>query len=253
MRSLWAWSLLVALASVPGNAPVTSTRALVAAMQRQYGSSWYHTATFEQKTTTIGADGRSTVATWYEALEVPGRLRIDFAPVGDGNGLLFANGQMYSFKAGKLASSRAYIHPLLLLGFDIYKLPVDEVMKELKGLNFDVSKFHEDTWEGRQVYIVGADPGDQHTAQFWVDREHLYFIQMIRPTGPNGVQTQEVEFNKYERLGGGWMAPEVISRTDAHVTTTEEYSDLRVNVPLEAKLFDPAYFSSVHWKAPDRS
>lgn len=60
------------------------------------------TATFVQKTTTIAADGTPKVATWYEALAVPGSLRIDFAPVSDGNGALFTGGKTFSFKDGKV-------------------------------------------------------------------------------------------------------------------------------------------------------
>jgi hypothetical protein len=71
---------------------------------------------------------------------------------------------------------------------------------------------------------------------------------MIRPGGPDGAQTQETQFNKYQKLGGGWMSPEVIFMIDGKVVTTEEYSDLRANVPLDPKLFDPQYFATVHWK-----
>src|SRR5579863_9543877 len=127
--------------------PVTTTADLIAAMQRAYGASWYRTATFVQKTTTFAADGSSTVATWYEAVGVPGRLRIDFTPVADGNGVLFADGKTYSFKNGQVAASRPYVHPLLLLGFDIYKLPAAEVLRELTDLKFDVSQFRTDRWQ----------------------------------------------------------------------------------------------------------
>ena len=44
------------------------------------------------------------------------------------------------------------------------------------------------------------------------------------------------------------MSPEVIFKVDDKVVTTEEYSDLRANVKLPEKLFDPASFATVHWK-----
>jgi hypothetical protein len=229
-------------------APVTTTRALVDTMQKRYGGTWYSNATFVQKTITYAPDGTSTEAIWYEALAVPSKLRIDYAPTKDGNGLLFVDGQLHSFKAGKLASSRAFVHPLLLLGFDIYKLPADVVMSQLAGLKFDVSVFHEDTWQGRPVFVVGAPKGDERSSQFWIDRDQLYFVRMIRPSGANGAQVQETQFNKYQRLAGGWMAPEVLFFVDGKPTTKEEYSELRANVTLDAKLFDPQYFATVHWR-----
>jgi hypothetical protein len=245
---VWSVALALATARQPRAAAITTTAELIAAMQRQYAASWYKTATFVQKTTTFNPDGTSKVETWYEAMSIPGSLRIDFTPVKSGNGLVFAGGQIHTFKDGKLDNSRPFVHPLLLLGFDIYRLPAATVAEQLTGLKFDLSILREDAWQGRPVYVVGAAKGDSHSAQFWIDRERLYFVRMLKPSGPNGSRTQETQFNKYRRLAGGWMAPEVIFKTDGVTMTTEEYSDLRADVTLEPRLFDPRFWTSVHWK-----
>ena len=226
---------------------IKTTADLIQAMQKKYGKSWYKTATFVEKTTEYQKDGTTKVSTWYEALSVPGSLRIDFAPVKNGNGILFTSGKIYSFKNGKADNSRPFVHPLLILGFDIYKLPLSDVMNALKGLEFDLSFVREDIWQGRAAYVVGAKQGDLHSPQFWIDKQNLYFVRMLRPAGKDGVQTQETQFNKYQRLGGGWMSPEVIFMVDARTLTTEEYSEMRADVPLDGKLFDPQYWNSVHW------
>src|SRR5437016_543254 len=240
--------LLFAIAPATFAAKITTTKDLVQAMQKKYAKSWYKTATFVQKTTNIDKDGNKKVATWYEAMSLPGSLRIDFTPTKDGNGILFTNGQIYSFKSGKVDTNRAFVHPLMILGFDIYRLSQADVLEKLKGLKFDLSILREDTWQGRPVYVVGAREGDLHSSQFWIDKKNLYFVRMIRPSGRDGAQTQETQFNKYVRLGGGWMAPEVIFTVDGKIVTTEEYSDMRADVSLDNRLFDPKYFTSVHWK-----
>ncbi len=229
-------------------AKIATAEDLIQAMQKKYSKSWYKTATFVQVTTNYQPDGTKKVETWYEALSVPGTLRIDFTPVKDGNGILFTNYQMYLFKNGKLETNRAFVHPLMILGFDIYRLPQAEVIDKLKGLKFDLSILREDTWQSRPVYVVGAKQGDLHAAQFWIDQKNLYFVRMIRPAGKDGAQTQETQFNKYQKLGGGWMAPEVIFTVDGKTVTTEEYSDLRADVSFDARLFDPQYFATVHWR-----
>src|SRR5260370_28150560 len=101
-------------------------------MQQKYGKSWYQTATFVQKTSDYDKDGNKKVSTWYEALSVPGSLGIDVTPIKDGAGILFANYQIYSFKNGKAETNRPFVHPLMILGFDIYLLPPTEVMEKLK-------------------------------------------------------------------------------------------------------------------------
>jgi hypothetical protein len=247
MRSVLLFLLLL-VAPATFAAKIKTTEDLVAAMQKKYGESWYRTATFVQKTTDYDKDGNKKVSTWYEALSVPGSLRIDFAPVKDGSGILFTNNSVYSFKDGKQENSRPFVHPLMVLGFDIYKLPLANVIETLKGLKFDLAVVREDTWQGRPVYVVGAKQGDQHSPQFWIDQKNLYFVRMLRPTGKDGAQTQETQFNKYQRLGGGWMAPEVIFKVDNQVRTTEEYSEMRSNPALDSKLLDPQYWTSVHWR-----
>jgi outer membrane lipoprotein-sorting protein len=248
MRFLLLCLVLLVVPATYAAAKIKTTEDLIQAMQKKYGKSWYRTATFVQKTTNHQPDGTTKVETWYEALSVPGSLRIDFAPVKDGNGILFTNNQIYSFKNGKVDTNRPFVHPLMVLGFDIYKLPMASVLDLLKGLKFDLSVLREDTWQGRAVYVVGAKQGDLHSAQFWIDQKNLYFVRMLRPAGKDGAQTQEIQFNKYQRLGGGWMAPEVIFKVDDQIRTTEEYSEIRANPSLDNKLFDPQYWTSVHWK-----
>jgi hypothetical protein len=161
---------------------------------------------------------------------------------------LFTDGKIYVFKDGKVENTRPFEHPLLILGFDVYRAPATDVIAKLQALKFDLSQFREDTWQGRPVYVVGAKAGDLHSTQFWIDQENLYFVRMIRPGGKDGTQTQETQFNKYEKLGGGWMAPEVIFMIDGKTVTTEKYSDMRADVKLEPKLFDPDSWTKVHWK-----
>src|SRR2546421_1694132 len=212
--------LILLAAPVAHASKIKTTEDLIAAMQKKYGKSWYKTATFVQKTTEYEKDGTTKVSTWYEALSVPGSLRIDFAPVKDGNGILFTNGSVYSFKDGKVDSTRPFVHPLMILGFDIYKLPVASLLDTLKKLKFDLSVVREDIWQGRPAYVVGAKQGDLHSPQFWIDKKNLYFVRMIRPVGKDGAQTSETQFNKYQKLGGGWISPEVIFLVDGRIVTT---------------------------------
>src|SRR6185369_11589313 len=152
-------------------AKISNTNELISAMQKKYGKSWYKTATFVQETTNIEPDGTSKVETWYEAMSVPGSLRIDFTPTSEGNGILFTGSKIFVFKNGKVDSSRPFEHPLLILGFDIYRSPASEVTAKLQALKCDLAQFREETWQGRPVYVVGAKAGDLHSPQFWIDQE----------------------------------------------------------------------------------
>jgi hypothetical protein len=221
--------------------PPKNGEELIALMRDKYAGKWYRTLTFVQKTTL--PDGR--IETWYEALELPGKLRIDVAPLDSMKTLLFRNDSLYIFEQGKLKASQAFVHPLMVLGFDVYQEPVTKTVAKLRGLKFDLSKLRETTWQGRPTYIVGAEPGDTSSPQFWIDKERLYFVRSFEPSKKTPSVINETRFDKYIPLGGGWLEMEVLFLTNGKQQVREEYSDPKVNVKLDPAIFDPG-----SWKAP---
>src|ERR1051326_5566748 len=128
MKHLLLLAIILLMLPMISYAKISNTNELIAAMQKKYGKSWYKTATFVQQTTNVEPDGTSKVEKWYEAMSVPGSLRIDFTPTSEGNGILFTDGKIYVFKNGKVDTTRPFEHPLLILGFDIYRSPASEVI-----------------------------------------------------------------------------------------------------------------------------
>jgi outer membrane lipoprotein-sorting protein len=250
MRSAFILFLLLATLAPVATAKIETAEALFAAMQKKHAKSWYRTLTFVQKSTTFKPDGTSESVIWYEALNAPGKLRIDIDPLKNGNGFMFADGKQYVFKEGKLVDTRDRINPLLVLGFDVYFQPPSETIKQLKEFNFDFSKLHEDTWQGRPVYVVGADKGDVRSPQFWIDKQNLYFVRLIELVGKDKDKVQEILFNKYQKAqGGGWVSPEVVVNLDGKRVFMEEYSEIKTGVKLDDKLFDPqSWTTATHWR-----
>jgi outer membrane lipoprotein-sorting protein len=247
MQKILFLFLLLALA-IPAAAKIKTGEELIAAMQKKYAGKWYKTLTFVQKNTSYKPDGTIENSVWYEAMNAPGKLRIDFAPLERGDGAIYMDGMQHSFKDGKLANSRPLVHSLLVLGFDVYLQPVEKTVGQLKNLGFDLSTLREDKWEGNDVYVVGAKQGDLKSPQFWIDKKDLLFVKMIQPVGKNKDHSQEVQFNKYQKVkGGGWVSPEVVFLTDGKKVFVEEYTDVQTNVPLDAKLFD-----TKEWMTADR-
>lgn len=218
---------------------------LVRAMHDRYAGRWPSSVTFVQESTFYEGDS-TRVETWYEAIGAPSLLRIDFAPIEEGNGVIFRNDSLYQFKGDSLVHSGPQVHPLMVLSRDVYFLPVEEVLEKLQGLGFDISKVRDDTWQGRPVVVVGAEAGDLKSPQFWVDKERLTFVRMIEPLEQAPSKIQEVQFNGYQRLGGGWIETEVLVFVDGRKVFSETYSDIR-EAQLEDGLFDPARWGRPEW------
>ncbi len=226
---------------------VSSGREVIEAMKLRYHGKWYKTLTFVQETVQYrGAETDSAI--WYEALELPGKLRIDIAPIDSGNGLLFVNDHRYVFERGSLVFDREEVHTLLLLGFDVYALPAEQTIATLDTLGFDLDLLHESTWNDREVYVVGAPAGDSTGHQFWVDKEHLYFVRLVQPGGPGGLNTIDVRFDDYETAGGGWVAPTVEFYVDGNLVLLERYKEIQIDREIHPDVFNPDEWSTEnHW------
>jgi outer membrane lipoprotein-sorting protein len=209
---------------------------LVAAMHARYHDTWYRRLTFVQRV--IWGDGRPE-GEWWEAMAIPGKLRIDMAPIDAGNGVIYRGDSLYGFSNKTVRASKG-ANALLILGFDVYGQPPAASVRVLQSERYDLSQLREDTWEGRPAYVVGSAE-----KQFWIDRDRLLFVRLLTRNA-NG-QVSDVRFNKYERLGGGWIAPEVVFYTDGKETMREIYRDWKADPPLADETFEPRPWHRPAW------
>ncbi len=225
---------------------ITSGYDVVTAMYNTYQGKWYKHLTFTQKTTFYNQDGSvERTQDWYEALTLPAKLAIKFDDKASTSGILFRDGIQYGYANGELIREVERDHELLILGFDVYHQNPNITATKLSGLGFDLEKAYEDVWQGRPVYVVGVDAPDSTAPQFWIDKERLYFVRNIIIGRFDTVQ--EVQFNKYERLGKGWIAPEVVFKANGFTGLLEEYSQIVISDTLNQEIFNPVRFTETVW------
>lgn len=102
---------------------------------------------------------------------------------------------------------------LLVLGFDVYPQPARRTIAQVAGQGIDLTKLHEETWNGVPVHVVGAD----------------------------------TRFLDHRRLSPGWVARFALY-VDGNDVFSERYSDIRVNPKLDPAIFDPRQFARRHWE-----
>jgi hypothetical protein len=226
---------------------------VVEAMHDRYAGKWYSSLTFKQKTSRLLPNGKWNVQTWWEAMKLPGRLRIEFDPVRAGNGVLYARDSQFVVQNGRALRGDPGINPLLLLGFDVYSAPVAYTTARLRREGFDLTRVHETTFQGRPMIVVGARKGDYNRKQFWVDAERMLFVRMLEPTPRDTTKMQDIRFVNYERRGNGWIAPRVEIWSEQKLVFYEDYEDVRVDVPLDDALFVPSRWKTArHWSVTAR-
>jgi len=217
-------------------------------MHDRYASSWYQNVTFVQKSTTYKPDGTSSAETWYEAASLPGKLRIDIGPASDGKGYVMVDGNVTIVKDNKVVAKQPLVNILLVLGFDVYKQSPETTIKVVKGEGYDLSKVHEDTWEGKPAYVVGADKDDLKSKQFWIAKDTQLFVRVIEPSQGDASKLNDIRFIHYQPLAGAWIAAGVEVYSEGKKVFSEDYSDIQANVKLDAGTFDPEKFAATHWE-----
>lgn len=224
-------------------------RAVVQRMHDAYAGKWFKTLTFVQKTTIARTDGSTVEQTWFESYQVPGKLRIDTAPIADGNGTLQLPDKVIVVRGGQVANTRPAGNPFLPFVGDLYAQSVDATIAQLASKKYDLSKTYGTDVAGRRTIVVGAASKDDLTSpQFWVDDARLVVVRAILPSGSAGAPPLDIALDDYIQSGGGWVATKVTMTSGGKLRQLEEYTDVKTNVTLDPALFDTAKWSTApHW------
>jgi hypothetical protein len=242
------FALLVPLVWLGIHAAPKSGEELIRQMHDRYAGKWYHNLTFTQTTTFPDRPAE----TWYEAGEIPGKLRIDIAPLDSMNAFMYVGDSAIVFKGGKRVGARQDRNLLMTLGFDVYGQPPETTIAQLKAAAVDLSKIREDTWKGTRVWVVGAAKGDTTTNQFWIEQKRLLFVRLIeahkspkKPTEPPDIL--DITFEDYRPLGKGWVAPTCVIKVNGKEFQREAYRDIRSDVKLQPDLYDRETYHRAEW------
>ena len=226
---------------------VKDTKSLVEAMHQKYKGKWFNEFTFVQETIRYEEDGSERDRhIWLEAIQYPKNFRIDYGPLEYGNASLFRNDSIYGFRNGVL--DRAEINPqqFLLMKGGLYHFEIQEVISMLEEYGYDTGKFRKDRFQGKKVYVLGADKDDLASAQFWIDAKHFYLVRRISKL-KNG-KILDVHYGDHLKSDGGWVEQTVKFYLDDRYLQLENYKEIDTSPNLENGVFDPTQFGTIHWK-----
>ena len=245
MRSfLFPLSLLVS--SVLFSQKINNGNDVITAMYKKYdgGKKWYKYFSFTQDAIFYRNDSVIKTEVWHEVGSFPGYLAIKYDTKDSKNGVIFAVNKVYGIKDGVAKEPRTFIHDLILVGFDVYFLKPEQSCHLLDSIGYNLKEIHEDVFEGRKVYVIGAQLGDDKTPQFYIDAERLYMSRIIYKKNNH---VTDCVFDDYEKVNGNWVAKKVIFKNDGKLQLIEKYYDLKLPKELNADIFDPEKFAQTKW------
>ncbi|HOZ30734.1 MAG TPA: hypothetical protein PLL66_07435 [Bacteroidales bacterium] len=216
--------LLIVLSSC--SSKIDSTEQLMEQISDKYNGKWFKQIKFCQTTSFYKNDSIIKTERWIEEYKYPSQLIIKVNHENSSDGHLYRNDSVYIFEDNEIKYQNKATHDLVILSMDIYNMKKDEIMKRLSGLDYDLNKFHEDNYNGRKIYVIGADKGDNKTNQLWFDAENLYFIKLTKNTD---IGLQEIYLNEYINIEGqGWIEQEVVFVINGEVNIVEKYYNIEI-------------------------
>lgn len=231
--------LVAALFSFTGH---KDAKGVLKDMHTRYAGNWYKSFTFTQTTEHYRNDSLVKTSTWYEAIIFPDRFRIDFDDPKAGNAVLYLGDSMYMFRKGKMTNKRFNDDNLTFLLGGMYFYSLEESAAKLKHMKYDLDKFHETTWKGKPVYVIGASNSEEKTNQLWIDKEKLVIVKFIKF---KGTLKEEGIFYEHKPFGKAWSETAVDFYMNDKLVQREKYHDYKADVRINEAIFDPVNFITI--------
>lgn len=247
MRKVFVLVLLPILIYAQSKGTIKNADELIAAMHTKYVGNFNANITFIQINTYFLTGGKTHGDISYEAFHYPGKLRVDHGVKHSQDGYIISNDSVYNFKGGVLTNKTPEIYDLLMLTGDIYFLDPNESTIKIKKMGYDFTKFREDIWQGRNVYVIGGNVGDEKSQQFWIDKDELYLLRNINVNKITG-KTEDQHFKEHSKVSKAWVEERVEIFVDGKMVKREHYAEVKANNILDMKIFDPAYLGKIHWR-----
>jgi len=181
---------------------------------------------FSQKNTHHRNDSVIRNSVWHEAIEFPDKFRIWFEDIEKGNSVFFRNDSAVNYKAGKFLKARADSNSLLLILGGMYYRPFEEALIRLKRAAYKTDVLSEQTWNSKEVMVVGATQGDLLSNQIWFDKTTWKVLRIIEKI--NETETMDMRFESYQDWCKGHVETKVAFYRNGKLEQVEEYYDLKV-------------------------
>ena len=227
--------LILAGSSFSENNKIKTGKELLAKMYKTYKGKWYKDFTFSQTTENYKNDSLVKTATWHEAIVFPDYFRISFGEPEAGNAMIQIRDSMYNFRKGKLVQQGPKGEDLTFLLGGMYFLPFDSVLVKMGREGYDINKFHEDKWQGKDAYVIGASSADEKTSQLWIDKEKLIVVRFVKYEAKS---KEEAVFGNHKQFGKAWSETSCLFYINDKLVQKETYHDCKANGGVDMKIFD---------------
>jgi hypothetical protein len=140
------------------------------------------------------------------------------------------------FNRGRRVATSNRVDLATLVTYDIFAQSIDTTIMWLDSARIRYALLRRDFWEGRPVWVVGAERGDDTSPQFWVDAERWRVVRVIQQDTKKRVA--DARFGDYTELLDVPVPQRIVLYVDGELVQEQRIANLAVNPALPARTFD---------------
>lgn len=236
---LGACALTSTPTSSPARGPITPRDGLevIGAIKRAHPSRALRTLAFTVRTTEHRDSGdRVVVSRAYARL--PGRHKVARLPTSLRTGFARDRQRLSVFERGERVASVRRVDLALLLAYDIFGQSIDTTIMWLDSARVRFGVARRDYFDGRDVWVVGADDGDDTTPQFWVDAFRWRLVRVIQRDPRAWDAVLDIRFTEFQEYLNVPLPVRIEVHRNGRLAETQEISQVAINPRLSSRTFD---------------
>jgi hypothetical protein len=239
LAPLVACALFSPPVSSPARGPIHPRNGLevIGAIKRAHPSRELRTLAFTVRATEHRTAGERVVVSRAYA-RLPGKHRVTRLPTSLQSATVRDRQWLSVFERGERVASVRRWDLATLLAYDIFGQSIDTTIMWLDSARIRYAIARPGYFEGQDVWVVGAEDGDDTTPQFWVDAVRWRLVRVIQrdPRAPNDIL--DIRFTDFQEFLDVPLPTRVVVHRDGRLVETQEISQVTVNPRLSARTFD---------------
>ena len=208
---------------------------VVGAMRRVHPAGELRAVSF---TATIREPRQDTtrVRTATVVVAFPGKYRLAYW--SSKSGIVRDRERLSVFEAGKRVASSNRLDLAQLLAYDVFAQRIDASIQALDIARVRLGRLRRDRWEGRDVWVVGADEGDTTSTQFWVDDDRWRVLRVIQRDPRRPSDRLDVRFREFDDVMRVPLPTRIDVYRNGRLVQEHTLTDLTANPTVPSRAFD---------------
>ena len=169
---------------------------------------------------------------------LPGRHRVEYLPTSRASGYVRDRHRLALFERGRRVARVNRVDLAALIAYDLFAQSIDTTIMWLDSSRVRFGLLRLEQFDGKRVWVVGANEGDDTSPQFWVDAAEYRVVRVIQREPWNANQLVDMRFTEFVEVLDVPLPTRIAVYRDGKLVQRHEISGVATNPRLPSRAFD---------------